>query len=309
MVCNIVYIWYIRWKILVVFAVQTIQHCWRPLLRWICTDDDHHWSQVRWHECSWSTAMLNNSLQTPRCCCHEREGYSTAHLGFSYTWNHKRLWTSDKTNGSYVTVTAHFLDGEWQTRSAVLAISDAEDKHTAVYIRKLVTGILQENDVNPKNAVYVTDSWLLEEQGNSVASPQLTGERYSRHTSNKYEPSHSLAGLSRSDVHSLVHTLLMDSYSYMDWTEQSLLIEALLNWTLLKWILLSYFCQLVGISFHKNMQEDFLIVKSVLRHFAAIEFYLSIIIKHGDEYSCLRGRMGTGMVAAGTGWGWGRNWN
>jgi len=57
-----------------------------------------------------------------------------------------------------VTVTAHFLDGEWQTRSAVLAISDAEDKHTAVYIRKLVTGILQENDVNPKNAVYVTDS-------------------------------------------------------------------------------------------------------------------------------------------------------
>ena len=68
------------------------------------------------------------------------------------------MWTSDKTNGSYVTVTAHFLDSEWQTRSAILATRDAEDKHTAVYIRKLVTGILQENDVNPKNAVYVTDN-------------------------------------------------------------------------------------------------------------------------------------------------------
>jgi len=68
------------------------------------------------------------------------------------------MWTSDKTNDAYVTVTAHYLDSEWQVRSAILATRDAEEKHTAVYIRKLVTAILEENNVNIKNVIYVTDN-------------------------------------------------------------------------------------------------------------------------------------------------------
>jgi len=68
------------------------------------------------------------------------------------------MWTSDKTNGSYVTVTSHYLDGEWQVCSAILATRDAEEKHTAVYIRKLVCAILEENNLNIKNVIYVTDN-------------------------------------------------------------------------------------------------------------------------------------------------------
>jgi len=68
------------------------------------------------------------------------------------------MWTSDKTNGAYVTVTAHYLDGEWQVHSVILATRDAEEKHTAVYIRKIVCAILEENSVNIKHVVYVTDN-------------------------------------------------------------------------------------------------------------------------------------------------------
>ena len=71
------------------------------------------------------------------------------------------MWTSDKTNGSYVTATAHFTDAEWQVRSAILASRDAEEKHTAAYIRTdrtLFTGILEERNVNLKKVVCVTDN-------------------------------------------------------------------------------------------------------------------------------------------------------
>jgi len=68
------------------------------------------------------------------------------------------LWTSDKTTVSFITVTLHFIDNAWKMCAVVLATRPAEDKHTAVNVKKLVHDILKEHDLHDSEIVYVTDN-------------------------------------------------------------------------------------------------------------------------------------------------------
>lgn len=48
------------------------------------------------------------------------------------------MWTSEKTNDAYITVTAHYLDSHWKMVSAILATRCVEDRHTAKVIQQTV---------------------------------------------------------------------------------------------------------------------------------------------------------------------------
>lgn len=67
------------------------------------------------------------------------------------------MWTSSKTNVSYITVTAQFVDSNWCVRSVILATRSVDDKHTGECIRKNVRSVLDEYHAAKSGNVYVTD--------------------------------------------------------------------------------------------------------------------------------------------------------
>jgi len=67
-------------------------------------------------------------------------------------------WTHAITNQQYITTTAHYIDGEWNMHSHVLATRLANEKHTAHYISKFVRDILEEFGIRKEGNVFVTDN-------------------------------------------------------------------------------------------------------------------------------------------------------
>jgi len=67
-------------------------------------------------------------------------------------------WTSQMTNDSYITVTCHYIDEEWRTRSVILATRATEERHPADNMRNFIRGVLEEYGANREDIVYVTDN-------------------------------------------------------------------------------------------------------------------------------------------------------
>ena len=71
-------------------------------------------------------------------------------------------WTHTTTNHQYITITAHYIDNEWNLHSNTLATRLAHDKHTAHYIRNFVGDILAEFGLHEEGNIFVTDNaWLI----------------------------------------------------------------------------------------------------------------------------------------------------
>jgi len=68
------------------------------------------------------------------------------------------LWTHEKTNVGYITVTAHFIDAEWKTVSVILATRSVEERHTGKVIQQTVRSILEEFRAYRPGNTYVTDN-------------------------------------------------------------------------------------------------------------------------------------------------------
>ena len=67
-------------------------------------------------------------------------------------------WTSDLTSKQYITVTIHFLDRNWKMKSLILATREADERHTADNVRKLIRNILDEYGAYRNGIIYVTDN-------------------------------------------------------------------------------------------------------------------------------------------------------
>lgn len=68
------------------------------------------------------------------------------------------MWTHEKTNVAYITVTIQFIDSQWSISSLVLGTHSVEEKHTAECIRTNVKLVLEEFGAWRSNNVYVTDN-------------------------------------------------------------------------------------------------------------------------------------------------------
>jgi len=67
-------------------------------------------------------------------------------------------WTHTTTNHQYITITAHYIDKEWNVHSYILATRLADDQHTAHYIRNFVGDILAEFGLGIGEHIFVTDN-------------------------------------------------------------------------------------------------------------------------------------------------------
>ena len=68
------------------------------------------------------------------------------------------MWTHSKTNDSYITVTAQFMDSMFTMQSVVLATRTVSEKHTSECIRECVKSILDEFGARRDDNVFVTDN-------------------------------------------------------------------------------------------------------------------------------------------------------
>jgi len=73
------------------------------------------------------------------------------------------MWTDDYRKISYISLTVHYIDENWQLKEQILAASKFPDaKHTAEQIKKTILGILKNYnlvpDITMKKFVFVTDS-------------------------------------------------------------------------------------------------------------------------------------------------------
>lgn len=68
------------------------------------------------------------------------------------------LWTHEATNQPYITVTAHYIDAEWNLCAVILATRNIEGKKTAENIRTVIGAILGEFGADRPSNVYVTDN-------------------------------------------------------------------------------------------------------------------------------------------------------
>ena len=67
-------------------------------------------------------------------------------------------WSHTSTNQQYITITIHFIDEQWKMHSHILATRDADEKHTADYIKQLVRSVMNEFAVYRPGIVFVTDN-------------------------------------------------------------------------------------------------------------------------------------------------------
>ena len=68
------------------------------------------------------------------------------------------LWTHHITNVGYISVTAHYIDENWDTICLILAMRSVEERHTAKVIQQTVRCILQEFSADRSDNIYVTDN-------------------------------------------------------------------------------------------------------------------------------------------------------
>jgi hypothetical protein len=73
------------------------------------------------------------------------------------------MWTDDYRKISYISLTVHYIDENWQLKEQILAASKfPEVKHTAEQIKKTILGILKGYNLIPevtmKKFIFVTDS-------------------------------------------------------------------------------------------------------------------------------------------------------
>ena len=73
------------------------------------------------------------------------------------------MWTDDYRKISYISLTVHYIDENWQLKEQILAASKFPDaKHTAEQIKKTILEILKNynlvSDITMKKFVFVTDS-------------------------------------------------------------------------------------------------------------------------------------------------------
>ena len=73
------------------------------------------------------------------------------------------MWTDDYRKVSYISLTVHYIDENWQINEQVLAASKFPDvSHTAEHIKKVILGILSSYnlipDVTMRKFTFVTDS-------------------------------------------------------------------------------------------------------------------------------------------------------
>ena len=73
------------------------------------------------------------------------------------------MWTDDYRKISYISLTVHYIDENWQLKEQILAASKFPDaKHTAEQIKKTILGILKNYnlvpDITMKKFVFVTNS-------------------------------------------------------------------------------------------------------------------------------------------------------
>ena len=81
-------------------------------------------------------------------------------VGVAFTTD---MWTDDYRKISYISLTVHYIDKNWQLKEQILAASKFPDaKHTAEQIKKTILGILKNYnlvpDITMKKFVFVTDS-------------------------------------------------------------------------------------------------------------------------------------------------------
>lgn len=82
------------------------------------------------------------------------------HVGGAFTTD---MWTDDYRKVSYISLTVHYIDENWQLKEQILAASKFPDvRHTAEQIKKVILNILKSYnlvpDVTMKKFVFVTDS-------------------------------------------------------------------------------------------------------------------------------------------------------
>jgi len=68
------------------------------------------------------------------------------------------MWTHQKTNVAYITVTIQFTDSHWSVSSLVLGTRSVKEKHTAECIRTNVKQVLEEFGAWCADNAYVTDN-------------------------------------------------------------------------------------------------------------------------------------------------------
>lgn len=68
-------------------------------------------------------------------------------------------WSSLATE-SYVTVTAHFIDANWELRNVVLDTSELQAAHTATNVSKCIASILQDYNIEDSVLAITTDNAL-----------------------------------------------------------------------------------------------------------------------------------------------------
>lgn len=67
-------------------------------------------------------------------------------------------WTHLLTNDHYITTAVHYIDGEWNVNSHILATRKTDEKQTADYVKNFVDDILQEFGVLKDGNVFTTDN-------------------------------------------------------------------------------------------------------------------------------------------------------
>ena len=73
------------------------------------------------------------------------------------------MWTDDYRKISYISLTVHYIDENWQLKEQILTASKFPDvKHTAEQIKKVILNILKGYNLIPeitmKKFVFITDS-------------------------------------------------------------------------------------------------------------------------------------------------------
>ena len=73
------------------------------------------------------------------------------------------MWTDDYRKISYISLTVHYIDENWQLKEQILAASKFPDvRYTAEQIKKVILGILKSYNLIPevtmKRFIFVTDS-------------------------------------------------------------------------------------------------------------------------------------------------------
>ena len=67
------------------------------------------------------------------------------------------LWTS-RANMGYITVTCHFITGNWSLKSAVLSTKHVDESHTAINLSSILKAITDEWNITDKVCCVTTDN-------------------------------------------------------------------------------------------------------------------------------------------------------